>query len=125
MMVTLAVPDEVYAKYVGHFPQNPKKALIDQLTRYQDSSPKDRVLVFNQPQRAAIEALFGLPIEDMEKVVEWITRLKTFNIGEASFTLKEGQLKQLTTQAAAYKKTVPEYIKERVKTAIGNELGNY
>jgi hypothetical protein len=125
MIVNLAVPDELYQAYIKHSPSNPRRAILAQLERHKDSGPNDREIVFTQDQRRYMEGLYGRPIEDVQKFCEWIAGLLTLKVGEASVVLKEGQRKQLVAQAGYWKKNIPQYIRERVSTALGNELGNY
>ena len=125
MIVNLAIPDELYQTYIKHNPTNPRKGILDQLEKHKDSSPRDREIVLTQDQRRYMEGLYGRPIEDIQKFCEWVASLLTLKVGEATITLKEGQRKQLVAQAGYWKKDVPQYIRERVSTALGNELGNY
>jgi hypothetical protein len=122
-MISLSLPEETFLKYQEHDKQNPRLACVQQLTRYADHSPKDRVLVLTKEQRLNAERMYGQPIEDMGAFLKWVEGLCHMRIGEESIPLSTGQLKTLSLQAAFHKREIGPFIAERVKFLLGRELG--
>ncbi len=125
MIVTISIPDDVYQAYAAKNPSNPRQAIQKQLERFREVETAQRVLLLSGEALRALEALHGLPIEDSETLVKWVTQLTQLRIGDSSVPLREGVRKRLTTEADFYKKGHDVYIRERVARALDDALGAY
>ena len=125
MVITLSIPDALYAAYLAHNPQNPQKGLVEQLERFRGFSPKERVLVFPSAVRQAVEKLYGQPIEDPVKFAEWLSGLVSVKVGDVEVELSEGQRKRLLGEAQFYGRETSGYVQERVGKAVRDGLGGY
>jgi hypothetical protein len=134
LLVTLAMKDELYAKYVEVDPVKPNVAILNQLERFKDVTPADRALFFNKEQRQRIEKLFGEGIDhaSIDRFLTWLERRSTVNVGEYPITLTNGQMKRAEsnatfwksrTGAAAPPNVVNGYVKDVVEDALRNVLG--
>ena len=125
MIVTLRIPDKLYEKYVEHNRSNPQQAMEKQLERFADHSTSDRVLVFPAEGRKEVEKLFGTPIEDVSKFVNWLKSLVSIRVSEVEVPLRAGQLKSLCAQAEGRKIGKEKYIRDQVQVALDREFGLY
>lgn len=115
MILPLKISDDIFQKYVKHNPQNPQKAMQDQLVRYADEDPGDRVTVLSQEQRRRLERLHQLPFEDGETLVKWVERLANVRIGEVNVPLTAGQIKRLEGEAKFFNQDPVVYTERKIK----------
>lgn len=123
MIANIRVSDETFDKYVGYDKSNPRLAMEQQLERYRDVSPKDRVLVLNAEQRKRLEKLWSAPIEDMDQFVSWIEKLHSMHIMGQPIPLTKNQINQLAQQAGFYHKAPAEYIGEKILQLLRQGVG--
>lgn|SRR5678815_6128959 len=118
MILTLAMPDELYTEYTTHFPTGVNKGMVAQLKRFKDFPPTERALLFKPEERKELEKLFGRPIENGDELVKWIRGLLTLNVGGTEVPLTAVQQKLLGDEARFFKKEPAAYLAEKVKRGM-------
>lgn len=121
-VITLSLPDETHAKYVGYAPQNPNKALSRQLQRFEDVSPTDRYLVLTPENLAEIERAAKQTFETLDKLVTWVNEQRRISVAGVDMELSESQLKALEREAAFYDRPLADYLRQRVMTLINQNI---
>lgn len=122
MVVTLALPDELYAKYAG-YGSDPRKAMVAQLTRFQDVSPTDRVILLHGDDRRALEAVLQRKLESVDELIKLVTRMASVSVGDVTLTLSPTQLKRLEGEAKFFKQELPGYVSKRLGEAVRSITG--
>jgi hypothetical protein len=134
LLVTLAMKDDLYAKFVEQDPEKPNVAILKTLERFKDVTPFDRALFFNKEQRQRMEKLFGEGIDSgsIDRFLNWLEKRSTLNVGEYPVQLTNGQMKRAEsnatfwksrTGAAAPPNVVNGYVASVVEDALRNVLG--
>lgn len=124
MILQLRLPDEVWEAYLEHSKTNPQRAMEEQLKRFKDVKPEDRTLLLTRAQRTRLEAAWGRPVEDLDKMVSDVEALISIEADKVKIPLTEGQRKRLSTEAKFYKKEFPVYAKTRISDAIRGAIGD-
>lgn len=122
-LVSIKLDDPVFEKYQTFNKSNPRLACQQQLERYQDSSPFDRVLVLNQDHRRRLEKLWSGPIENLDQFVEWIEKLHSIDVLNVKVPLTHNQANQLAAQAKFYQKTPRQHIEEIILRLLRQNIG--
>lgn len=120
---TIRLNDDTAEIYGAMNPRDPAKAMVDQLERFKNLTPTMRPLVFTDPQRARLEKLFAKPIEDPEGFVKWVEHLLTLGLSQVKLNLNAKQIAMVEKQAPFWKKSVPEYLEEKIMEGLGNAIG--
>ena len=123
MILTIALPDEVYSAYAEREKGGVNSALGKQLERFKDFSPQERVLIMPPAVRRELEGLFQGPIEDPAAFARWVRNLLSMDVGGVEVTLTPAQLKLIADEAKFFKKDPAAYAGERVRKAISDGLG--
>lgn len=123
MILTLAVPDELYQEYVSHYPTGVNKGMVEQLKRFKDFPPNERALILKKEVRQRLERIYQLPIEDQGKFLDWLDKVATFKVGEVEVELSPAQLRVVELAAAGGRMTAGEFLKRKVEEGLRMALG--
>jgi hypothetical protein len=106
-VVTLSLPDEVYQQYVNMGGASPNKQMVQQLTRFAEFAPQDRVLILSKAEQKEIEGLYGKPVDHKEwpDFFAWMKARASVKIGATEIPLNQAQLKRLASQVYFWKRT--------------------
>jgi hypothetical protein len=123
-LITLSIPDDVYAKYCTDA-NNPAKEIIKQLVRFQDVRPNQRAVVLTDEDRKRLETLYGKPIDatEMRYFIDWIKQRATVKVGDCEVTLNAAQLKRARSNANFWGRTEEDWIKQQVLEGVVAKLG--
>lgn len=123
-LVTLSIPDELFAKYGSYNPDQPENAMVATLKRFKDVPTGKPALVLAAEDLTALQKLkAGLSLETPLQLLSWVKGLVEFNIGGSKFSLSEAQLKRLATTAQFWKKDYKKALEETIKAGLVRELG--
>lgn len=122
-ILSITLPDETFAEYAKHCPDDPRRGIEAQLERFKGLPPGERVLFFDEKSRSELERLFQRPIEDPAKLVEWVKKLQELNVAGIEVPLTEGQAKRLASDAKFFNTTPEKLVKTRVTTALRDAIG--
>lgn len=133
MICTLAIKDELYAKYQEMDPAKANVCMIRQLERFQDVKPSDRPVVLKDEHRKRIEALFGEGIDgtSMEKFLRWLEHRSAINVEGVEVKLSPSQMKVAEEKAIFWsakggkggESPTAAFVAEEVKRLLYHTLG--
>lgn len=122
-MLSISVPDELFALYTKYFPQNPQKGMAKQLERFKDVDPSARAVVFAATDLRDLQTLMGRTVESPSQVIDSLKKAISLDIAGVSVALNEGQAKRATSLANFFHKTTKEFLTDTVKDALVMKLG--
>lgn len=122
MILTLRVKDETHLKYAEHDPNNPSRAMERQLERFKEFSPTDRAVILSNEERKALEEMRGLSFESGAELVEWVKRLKSYEVEGIAIPLSEGQLKRAHYLSEKTSFSLKEWLERKVKDSVSITL---
>lgn len=101
MILTITLPDSFEEKLIAHGAASPNKAAQKLIERFIEYKPTDRALFFTDEQRAALERIYGEPIDksNVERFIEWVRQRALMKLGAIEVPLSAGQLKRALTNA--------------------------
>ena len=123
MILSITIPDGLYAKYTERNPENPRKEIEKTLEKFQDIPLSDRLLLVPTDVRKELEALTGSPIESWKKFLSFFKDAISIRAAEVNIPLTEGQVKRFAHQAAFFKRDPKEFISDTVKRGLYSFLG--
>ncbi len=118
MIVTLSVPDELFQKYQEMFPKGVNKGMAEQLKRFSEFPPSERVVVLAPKARLALETLYTLPIEDSERFARWVKELATLHLDDAEVTLSPAQINFIQNGARFFQKQPGIFLAEKLRKGL-------
>ena len=123
-LVSLSIPDELYAVYSAMNPEKPiQQALTKQLERFKEFPAHDRALIFPPEVRKALEGIYGGPVEDFEKFLVWVRSMAALKVDGVELVLSEGQRKRLVSEANFYERSYEMHAKQRLQQALESAIG--
>lgn len=123
MIISITIPDAIYAKYSERNPENPRKEIEKTLEKFSDVPVSDRLLLVPPDVRRELEKLVGGPIEKWEKFLRIFRDALSIRAGEVNVPLSEGQVKRVSDQVRFYKREPKEYLEELLKRGVNHVLG--
>ena len=122
MLISLSIPDEIYSRYMKHNPQNPTKALIEQLKRFSEISPSERIVILGKGDLAEIQRLAEASIEDAPGVVKFVQKTSQMSVGEVAVELTPTQRELADSRAKFMGMSLSEWLRPVLQTAIASHL---
>ncbi len=123
MVVTISIPDELYQVYTKFNPQNPSKAIVKQLERFQTVAPSDKAIVLGPNEQKELVGITNYALDSASQLVEAFKKAISIDVAGVNVPLTEGQRKRLEANAKFFNKSVPEFLTARVKEAVLAHLG--
>lgn len=122
-ILSIKILDSVYERYAEHNPGSPVTAMVQQLTRFAEVSPTQRVLIIPPAQRIRLEALMEGSLETADQLVNFVEQLSKVSVGNIHVVLTKPQLARLDDQARFHGKSSGEYLVEQAKWSIEQLIG--
>lgn len=123
MIVTLSIDDKTHAQYGEMDPESPQRAMEKQLERFKSYLPTERVLLFSPEERRELERLYGRPIDEPLRFIEFIRKLVSVDIAGVPVVLNAGQVKRLVAEAEHVHRKPAELLEQKVKQMAFAVLG--
>lgn len=123
MIISITLPDALYAKYSTKNPENPRKEIEKTLEKFVDIPLSDRLLLVPKEVRQELEGLIGGPIENWKKFLSFFKDAISVRAGEVNVPLTQGQTQRLAHQAAFFKRDPKDFVEETVKRGLYQFLG--
>lgn len=118
MIVQIKIPDGVYETYVRHNSGNPERAMEQQLTRFAEVRPSDRILLLPNAERDELEVMLDSHFTSARELVAKVRTLLGIRVHGVDVTLDPNVLERLSTQAE-FEGMAPEaYISQKVGEGI-------
>lgn len=118
MIVQIKIPDSVYEKYSQHRPSDPELAISQQLTRFAEVNPTDRVLLVPNKERQELEALMDTTFTSAKELVSRTKQLAELKVEGMAVPLSPDVLQRLAEQAEFEGMTQREFLELKVAEGV-------
>jgi hypothetical protein len=125
MIVTLTLPDALYAAYLEHSKTNPVRAMMEALKRFQEFKPEDRTVFLTKAQQRRLEGIVKMALDEagVDKMIDQVEELVSLEADKVKINLSEGFRKRLRSEAQHFRKEYPVYVKEYLTRTILDREG--
>lgn len=124
MVISLPVPDELYALYVKYSPTNPQKGILKQLERFKEVSPAEHTLVFSREHLKNLAELTKLGFDTPEDLIKALERALSVDVAGVSVPLTDSQRKRVESFATFFHEPAKDYLTRRIKEMISAVFGS-
>jgi hypothetical protein len=118
MIVQIKIPDGLFEKYQTYNQASPERAIEQQLTRFQEVKPSDRVLVVPSAQRNELEVLLDSHFASAQELVSKVKDLLKIRVEGVDVTLDPNTLFRVTQQAEFEGMPSSDFMKLKVEEGI-------
>lgn len=122
-LITITLSDETFQKYGKLYPGNVAKGLGEQLERFKDYPPQERLLFLKPEHRRELESLNRQPIEGPDELVKLVKFLLGIRVGGVEVPLSVPQMKRAESRARFWKKETRDFLVDQVKKGLVYALG--
>lgn len=123
MVINFSIPDEIYQKYVAMNPQNPHKAILKQLDRFQDVRPGDRAIVIAGDDLVSLQRQTQNLVNTPQEVIDLVKNALTVRSEDVNVQLSETQRSRIRQEANFWQKDPGEYASDALKVAVSARFG--
>ena len=120
MIISLKIPDELYALYAERNPSSPQGELEKALLDFKDLTPGDRRVILEGDTLQEISRLIGHPISTSRELLEHLTRSQRVSLPEEGIELELniGQRARLKSQAEFFKQDFKDFVKKQLAAGV-------
>lgn len=118
MIVQLKVPDSVFEGYAKHNQANPERAMEQQLLRFMEVRPTDRILLIPSVERNELEVLLDSHFASARELVSKVKDLLGIRVNGVDVVLEPNTLLRLGQQAEFEGMDPAEFTKLKVEEGI-------
>lgn len=118
MIVQIRIPDSLFETYSKYNQSNPEKAMEQQLLRFQEVRPADRVLVLPAAERNELEVLLDSHFASAKELVAKVRDLLKIRVEGVDITLEPNTLLRMTQQASFEGMDPKDFMQAKVDEGI-------
>lgn len=123
MIVQLKIDDDLYAKYAKRNPKDPRKALEEALSTFQDVEIGVPRLTLENPELKELKTVAGEPIGSSADLVAWAKRHSNVSVAGVEVPLSVAQRQRLAALAPFFQEDLGTHIKRVVGNLLVREIG--
>lgn len=125
MIVSLKIPDELYASYAERNPKSPQGEMEKALKAFKDLDPGAFRVILEGENLKKLNNTFQHPCNSPEELLEQLARNGRVSLPEegVEIQLNEGQRARLKAQAAFFERPYPEFVKQQVAAGVVTVVG--
>lgn len=125
MIVSLKIPDELYAAYAERNPKSPQGEMEKALRAFQKLDPDTFRVVLEGETLKKLNNTLQHTCNTPEELLERLARSERVKLPEegVEIQLNEGQRQRLKAQAEFFQRPFPEFVKQQVAAGIVTIVG--
>jgi hypothetical protein len=114
MIVQIKIPDSTYETYLKHSPTNPERAMEQQLIRFAEIRPSERILLLPPKERDELEVMLDSNFATARELVAKVRELLGIRVEGVDVTLDPNTLMRLVHQAEFEGVAKEQFLRDRI-----------
>lgn len=123
MLVNIKIPDDTYEAYGKHNSQNPRFSIEKTLERFAHVGHLGKAIVVNGETLSDLQTLAGGTLDTPEALLAFVKKALSVKIDGIEVALTPSQRKGVGDNAAFFKRSPEDFLRDQVKRGLQAVLG--